>query len=175
MLAGRRERRRSSNHRVTSRWNRAAATRSSTSQRRNVWRTRNTNDLRSRRGAATSKRRCGGGAARRRIAPLVAKGAAHELERALDHNEGDRRLDGSDLIETPSRALTTSRASWGSGTARCDGSARPSWTCACRRPTRCSGAGRAPASRGLAPTRLYGLPGRRATSMRHWVRGVLGP
>ena len=41
-------------------------------------------------------------AGRQKLAPLVAdtRAAQDELERALDHNEGDRRLDGSDLIET---------------------------------------------------------------------------
>jgi hypothetical protein len=41
-------------------------------------------------------------AGRQKLAPLVAdtRKAQDELERALDHNEGDRRLDGSDLIET---------------------------------------------------------------------------
>lgn len=39
---------------------------------------------------------------RRQFAPLVAetRRTQEELELALDHNEGDRRLDGSDLIET---------------------------------------------------------------------------
>ena len=41
-------------------------------------------------------------AGRQKLAPLVAdtRKAQDEFERALDHNEGDRRLDGSDLIET---------------------------------------------------------------------------
>ena len=98
-------------------------------------------------------------AGRQKLAPLVAdtRKAQDELERALDHNEGDRRLDGSDLIET-AKAYGDVAGLVG----KRDGALRRQREAEAdlRLPATDPPFGRWPGAGepvGLAPTRLYGL------------------
>jgi hypothetical protein len=98
-------------------------------------------------------------AGRQKLAPLVAdtRAAQDELERALDHNEGDRRLDGSDLIET-AKAYGDVAGLVG----KRDGALRRQREAEAdlRLPATDPPFGRWPGAGepvGLAPTRLYGL------------------